>query len=496
MAYVLGLDLGTSALKAVLMTEIGEWIAEASSVYPLISEKKGYSEQNPAEWVKALHVVFEVLHQKVPDLKEKLAGISFSGQMHSLVVMDSEMKVIRPAILWNDVRTTKACQFIRETMPDIQMITRNPVLEGFTLPKLVWIMQNEPETWRQAAHFCLPKDYLVYILTGELCTDYSDAAGTLLLNVTKKIYSDEILDTFQIPKKALPKLVSSTTCIGVVKVEAAQRLGIKTDVKVFMGGADNAVAAIGAGITRPGLALSSIGTSGVFLNFESNFLEADAAPLHFFNHIEEEAFYSMGVTLSAGNSLNWFKREFAPEESFDELFSSASRIPVGAEGLLFTPYINGERTPYTDSEIRGSFIGIDSRHTRSHFMRAVLEGITFSLRDTFELLKLAGRDAAEIIAVGGGARNPLWLQIQADIYNRNVRTLTNEQGPGVGAAMIAATGLNYFSNLNDCAALFVNYSDKIYIPNEQNVRAYEKMYAIYREIYKSTKLLSMSLAKL
>ncbi|MBC1419161.1 xylulokinase [Listeria fleischmannii] len=496
MAYVLGLDLGTSALKAVLMTETGEWVAEASSDYPFISEKKGYSEQNPAEWVGALHAVFEVLHQKVSDLKEKLAGISFSGQMHSLVVMDSEMKVVRPAILWNDVRTTEACQFIYRTMPDIREITRNPVLEGFTLPKLVWLTQNEPETWRQAAHFCLPKDYLAYILTGELCTDYSDAAGTLLLDVAKKAYSDEILNAFQIPKQALPKLVSSTTCIGAVTVTMAQKLGIKTDVKVFMGGADNAVAAIGSGITRPGLALSSIGTSGVFLNFESNVLEAGRTALHFFNHIEDTAFYSMGVTLSAGNSLNWFKREFAPEESFDELFSSASRIPVGALGLLFTPYISGERTPYTDSEIRGSFIGIDGRHTRSHFMRAVLEGITFSLRDTFELLKLAGRDAAEIIAVGGGAKNPLWLQMQADIYNRNVRTLANEQGPGVGAAMIAATGLNYFSSLNECAKLFVTYSDKIYTPNEENVLAYEKIYAIYREIYKATKPLSMSLAKL
>ncbi|MBC1399124.1 xylulokinase [Listeria fleischmannii] len=496
MAYVLGLDLGTSALKAVLMTETGEWVAEASSDYPFISEKKGYSEQNPAEWVGALHAVFEVLHQKVSDLKEKLTGISFSGQMHSLVVMDSEMKVVRPAILWNDVRTTEACQFIYRTMPDIREITRNPVLEGFTLPKLVWLIQNEPETWRQVAHFCLPKDYLAYILTGELCTDYSDAAGTLLLDVTKKAYSDEILNAFQIPKQALPKLVSSTTCIGAVTVTMAQKLGIKTDVKVFMGGADNAVAAIGSGITRPGLALSSIGTSGVFLNFESNVLEADRTALHFFNHIEDTAFYSMGVTLSAGNSLNWFKREFAPEESFDELFSSASRIPVGALGLLFTPYISGERTPYTDSEIRGSFIGIDGRHTRSHFMRAVLEGITFSLRDTFELLKLAGRDAAEIIAVGGGAKNPLWLQMQADIYNRNVRTLANEQGPGVGAAMIAATGLNYFSSLNECAKLFVTYSDKIYTPNEENALAYEKIYAIYREIYKATKSLSMSLAKL
>ncbi|EMG29389.1 xylulose kinase [Listeria fleischmannii 1991] len=496
MAYVLGLDLGTSALKAVLMTEKGEWVAEASSDYPFISEKKGYSEQNPAEWVGALHAVFEVLHQKVSNLKEKLAGISFSGQMHSLVVMDSEMKVVRPAILWNDVRTTEACQFIYRTMPDIREITRNPVLEGFTLPKLVWLTQNEPETWRQAAHFCLPKDYLAYILTGELCTDYSDAAGTLLLDVTKKVYSDEILNAFQIPKQALPKLVSSTTCIGAVTVTMAQKLGIKTDVKVFMGGADNAVAAIGSGITRPGLALSSIGTSGVFLNFESNVLEAGRTPLHFFNHIEDTAFYSMGVTLSAGNSLNWFKREFAPEESFDELFSSASRIPVGALGLLFTPYISGERTPYTDSEIRGAFIGIDGRHTRSHFMRAVLEGITFSLRDTFELLKLAGRDAAEIIAVGGGAKNPLWLQMQADIYNRNVRTLANEQGPGVGAAMIAATGLNYFSSLNECAKLFVTYSDKIYTPNEENALAYEKIYAIYREIYKATKPLSMSLAKL
>ncbi|WP_088810474.1 MULTISPECIES: xylulokinase [unclassified Listeria] len=496
MGYVLGLDLGTSALKAVLMSEAGELIADAASDYPLISERRGYSEQNPAEWVRALKVVFQALHEAVPDLKAELLGISFSGQMHSLVVMDSEMEVVRPAILWNDVRTTEACKYIREKMSDIKSITRNDVLEGFTLPKLVWLAQNEPKTWNQAAHFCLPKDYLAYILTGELCTDYSDAAGTLLLDVQKKTYSEEILTAFQIPRQTLPKLVSSTTCIGTVTPELARQLGIQTSAKVFMGGADNAVAAIGAGITKPGLALSSIGTSGVFLSFESDILEADASPLHFFNHVEEGSFYSMGVTLSAGNSLNWFKREFAPDEDFDALFEGAKKIPVGAEGLLFTPYISGERTPYTDSEIRGAFIGIDGQHTRSHFMRAVIEGITFSLRDAFELLKLAGRDAAEIVAVGGGAKNPLWLQMQADIYNRNVRTLTSEQGPGLGAAMIAATGLGIYPDLNACAETFVTYQGQLYTPNAQNVAKYEKIYLIYREIYKATKSLSTSLAKL
>ncbi len=496
MAYVLGLDLGTSALKAVLMSEAGDLIAESSAEYPLIGERKGYSEQLPSEWVRALKEVFQALHAEVPNLKKELSGISFSGQMHSLVVLDDEMQVVRPAILWNDVRTTKACAYIREKLPQIKSITRNDVLEGFTLPKLVWLAQNEPETWERAAHFCLPKDYLAFILTGELCTDYSDAAGTLLLDVAHKTYSQEILSAFDIQKSQLPKLVSSTTCTGFVTEQIVLQLGIQTSVKVFMGGADNAVAAIGAGITKPGLALSSIGTSGVFLSFESHVLEADVSPLHFFNHVEEDAFYSMGVTLSAGNSLNWFKQTFAPEVSFDDLFEGAKAIPIGAEGLLFTPYLSGERTPYTDSAIRGAFIGIDGRHSRSHFMRAVIEGITFSLRDAFELLKLANRDATEIIAVGGGAKNPLWLQMQADVYNRNIRTLTSEQGPGVGAAMIAATGLGLYPNLNACADVFVKYRDEIYEPNNQNVMEYEKIYAIYREIYKATKPLSMSLDKL
>lgn len=488
MSYVLGVDLGTSSLKGLVVDREGQVVASASKDYPLLHPQTGYSEQDPQEWLDAFVDVVQQLTTKVADFTKELEGISFSGQMHSLVVLDKNEQVLRPAILWNDVRTTKQCQEIMTTFGETLLsITKNRALEGFTLPKILWIQENEPAVWQQVRHMMLPKDYLGFWLSGTMHMDYSDAAGTLLLDEEKKEWSEPILDRFVIPKAYLPELIDSTGMIGTLRQELAAQFGFEKEVQLFAGGADNACAAAGAGILDDKTAMASIGTSGVFLSLENSAEQDYQGKLHLFNHVVKDRFYSMGVTLAAGHSLNWFKETFAPQKSFDELLSEIPTIPAGANGLLFSPYIVGERTPHVDSKIRGSFIGMDTTHTLSHFARAVLEGITFSLKDSQVLMEqVAGKSFKKVVSVGGGAKNAAWLQIQADIFDADILCLEAEQGPGLGAAMLAAVGLGWYASLPECAETFVSYLPAVH-PNKEAVEQYQKLYAIYREIYPATK---------
>ena len=488
MGYVLGIDLGTSSLKGLLMNKSGEVVAFAGADYPLLHPKKGYSEQNGEEWVKACEAVFSKLIEKVADFKKELEGIAISGQMHGLVTLDEKYNTVRPAILWNDTRTTAQCAEIMEDFGErLIEITKNKALEGFTLPKILWMKEEEPKLWEKTAHIMLPKDYLIFRLTGELATDYSDAAGTLLLDVAAKRWSNEILEKYGIDAKILPKLYNSVGLVGKVSAEYRERFGFEKEIKVMGGGADNACAAVGSGIISTGIGMVSIGTSGVFLSYEEEAHSHYKGQLHLFNHGIPDAYYSMGVTLAAGHSLNWFKETFAPNESFEELLSDIHSIPAGSDGLLFAPYIVGERTPYADSKVRGSFTRIDTTHTRSHFARAVLEGITFSLRDSKELMTgLTGRKFDKILSVGGGSKNKEWLQIQADIFDTEIITLTTEQGPGLGAAMMAAVGLGWFNNLNECAKVFVHYRSAT-LPKSENVHKYNEVYESYKKVYAATK---------
>ena len=488
MGYVLGIDLGTSSLKGLLMNKSGEVVAFAGYDYPLLHPKKGYSEQNPEEWVKACENVFKALSEKVEDFNAELEGIAISGQMHGLVTLDGEENVVRPAILWNDTRTTKQCTELMEGFGDrLITITKNKALEGFTLPKILWMQEEERELWVKVAHIMLPKDYLIFRLTGEFATDYSDAAGTLLLDVAAKKWSDEILAKYNIDGKILPKLYNSIDCVGKIKAEYLKDFGFKKEVKVMGGGADNACAAVGSGIVSNGIGMVSIGTSGVFLSYEDEAHSNYSGRLHLFNHGIPDAYYSMGVTLAAGHSLNWFKETFAPKESFEELLSDIDKIPAGSDGLLFAPYIVGERTPYADSKVRGSFTRIDTTHTRAHFARAVLEGITFSLRDSMELMsELTEKKFDKILSVGGGSKNKDWLQMQADIFDTEIITLTTEQGPGLGAAMMAAVGAGWFEDLKECAKTFVHYKSGI-SPVKENVLKYNEAYESYKKVYGATR---------
>lgn len=487
MKYVFGIDLGTSAVKVLLMNKYGEICKEKSKPYPLIQEKSGYNEQDPEQWfLKTKEAITEIISEFEGDIQD-IEGISFSGQMHGLVLLDENRQVLRNAILWNDTRTTEQCKKIYEVVGNKRLleITKNPALEGFTLPKLLWIEENEPSIFEKADVFLLPKDYLRYRMTGQIHMDYSDAAGTLLLNVGEKEWSKEICDLFQINPDLCPPLVESHAYVGTITSHFSEKTGLSESTKVFAGGADNACGAIGSGILAEGRTLCSIGTSGVILSYEKKSNRDFKGKVHYFNHGEEDAFYTMGVTLAAGFSLSWFKEVFAEQETFEGMLDGIGHVPIGANGLLFTPYLVGERTPHADAEIRASFIGMDASHNKKDFVRAVVEGITFSLNESLEIFRDSGNEIDTIISIGGGAKNEIWLQIQADIFNAKIVKLSSEQGPGMGAAMLAAYGCGWFESLRECSERFIK-SDKTYKPIQKNVEKYQKLFELYKRVYHQT----------
>lgn len=493
MKYCLGVDLGTSAVKILLVDKEGKVVHEVSKSYPLIHEKSGYSEQDPEEWFQKTLAGLTEIMEVFEGEKEDIEGISFSGQMHGLVLLNEEKQVLRNAILWNDTRTTEQCQIIIDKAGDkLLEITKNPALEGFTLPKLLWVKQYEEEIFNQAAVFLLPKDYLRFRLTGNIHTEYSDAAGTLLLDISKKEWSTELCELFGIDSSLCPPLVESHAFVGTVTAEITKQTGLSC--KVFAGGADNACGAIGAGILADGKTLCSIGTSGVVLSYEEKADKDFEGKVHYFNHGEENAYYTMGVTLAAGHSLSWFKETFAENIGFDELLEELNNVPIGANGLLFTPYLAGERTPHPDAAIRASFIGMDAAHKRRDFVRAVLEGITFSLNESIEIFRASGKTINTIISIGGGAKNGDWLQMQADIFKARVQKLSSEQGPGMGAAMLAAVGAGWYISLQECAEKMLQPA-KEFEPIPENVTRYEVLYRIYQKVYSQTKTLSEELTQ-
>lgn len=494
MKYVMGVDLGTSAVKILLVDQQGTVVETVSKPYPLIHEKNGYSEQDPQHWVDQTAAGLKELLGIFGGNAEDIEGISFSGQMHGLVLLDENDEVLRPAILWNDTRTTAECQQIYDVIGQEKLleITKNPALEGFTLPKILWVQKHEPALFKKVKSFVLPKDYLRYKLTGKLQMELSDAAGTLLLDVTHKQWSQEICDLLELDFSMCPPLVESHEEIGTVITEFASASGLSQSTRVFAGGADNACGAIGAGILEEGKTLCSIGTSGVVLSYEAQGNKDFGGKVHYFNHAAPNVFYTMGVTLAAGYSLSWFKETFAPEVSFDELLSDIDQVPAGSNGLVFTPYLVGERTPHADAVIRGSFIGMDGSHRRKDFARAVLEGITFSLQESISIFRENGKTIDTIVSIGGGAQNADWLQMQADIFDAKIVRLTSEQGPGMGAAMLAAFGCSWFQTLQECADAFLQ-EDKQYLPIEENVLAYKKLFPIYQQVYENTKDLNSKL---
>ncbi|GGB75723.1 MULTISPECIES: xylulokinase [Staphylococcus] len=486
---VLGIDLGTSSVKIIAANKQGHIIDQSSVPLTLIQPYPGYNEQDPEDWVIAVKEGIKILINRETMNDKQISGLSFSGQMHGLVPLDHAYQPIRNAILWNDTRTSKQCEEIKSKFGNT--LLKNPILEGFTLPKLLWLKQNEPKHWRQLKVFLLPKDYVRYKLTGNISMEYSDAAGTLLLNPNTNDWDRAVGNQLGLGD-IYPPLVQSHSYVGHITEDIKKELNLTEDIAVFAGGADNACGALGSGVIDEGQTLCSIGTSGVILSCTQSNEDDYGYNIHFFKHAMPNMSYAMGVTLSAGHSLNWLKETFFKQKSFDEILNLATKSAIGANGLLFAPYLQGERTPHGDAYIRGSFIGINSNTSEEDFSRATIEGITYSLYESIVYMRARGRQIDEIISIGGGAKNSFWLQMQADIFNAKVTALKYEEGPSMGAAMLAAYGLGWFESMEDCTDTFIEIGTS-YKPNLDNHKLYNQYFEIYRKIYKQTKEITQNL---
>lgn len=486
MKYVIGIDLGTSGLKSIVVNTDGKVVKEDHVKYETSHEKSGYSEMAPEKWYEA---TIESLNRLLSgEYAADIGGISFSGQMHGLVLIDEAGEVIRPAILWNDTRTSEEC---REIIEDIGLDSlldqvQNTVLEGFTLSKLMWVKKNEPQNFEKIHKFMLPKDYVIYRLTGNVHTEPSDAAGTVMFDVKEGRWSRPLMEQLGLDEDICPEVIPSHGKAGTLKKGSVDG---DWDVSIYQGGADNACGALGAGITDASKQLVSIGTSGVVLSSEAQDDYQNDGSVHYFNHCVPDQNYVMGVTLSAGYSLEWLKKLLDDDRDFSDFMEEAKTSPLGAGGLLYTPFLLGERTPYNDADVRGSFIGLDANTSAADMKRAVVEGITFSLNESIGIMRDNGKDISRVVSIGGGAKNRQWLQIQADVFDAEVMTRTEEQGPAYGAAMIAAMGEKWFDDFSEVSEAWIEYGET-FSPIAENKRQYEKLFELYRKVYENTRELT------
>jgi xylulokinase len=482
-SVLVGLDVGTSGARAIVVDEEGNVVAEASADYPLMSPRPGWSEQDPEDWWRSAK---EALGKVTVGVDDEVIGLGLTGQMHGSVFLDPSDEVIRPALLWNDHRTGEQCEEITAAVGEERLIelAGNPALTGFQAPKILWLRDEEPENFSRVASVLLPKDYVRLRLTGEHATDASDAAGTLLLDVSRRDWSEEILDALEIPRAWMPEVYEGPEESGRLRRDVAAELGLTPGVPIAAGGGDNAAAAVGTGIVREGLLSSSVGTSGVLFAHTDGFLPDPSGRLHAFCHAVPGAYHLMGVALSAGGSLAWWRETTG--RGYDDLVAAASEVPPGSEGLLFLPYLTGERTPHLDPKARGAFFGLTSRHTLAHMTRAVMEGVVFSLRDSMEIMRELGVPVEEVRATGGGARSPLWRRLQADVYGVPIKRTVADEGPAYGAALLAGVAAGAYGSAEEATSV-VRLREEVTEFDPERVGVYEEAYEAYRSLYPATK---------
>ena len=484
--HYLGIDIGTTAIKAMVVDELGSVTGEGESALEISVPRPGWAEQDPPDWWKGTMKAVRAACDQAG--VREVESIGLSGQMHSSVMLDKSDRVLRPAILWNDVRTTAQCRFITDRIgkAGLRRLVGNPALEGFTAPKLLWMREEEPRVFDQARTLLLPKDYVRLAMTGEKATEPSDAAGTLLFDIRRNRWSEEMVAALQLDPRILPVVQDSTDVTGRLTAEAAADLGLQKGTPVVGGGADNAAAAVGSGVVEEGTLQTSIGTSGAVVAPIGLPRVDPGMRIHSFNHALADNWYLMGVVLSAGAALAWFRGALsapgATLPTYDELIEDASRTPPGAEGLTFLPYLTGERTPHADSNARGVFAGLHTAHGRGHLVRAVMEGVVFAQRDSLELMRRLGVDASEAVAVGGGARSPFWRQMQADVLGVPVVTVTPSGGAPYGAAILAAVGSGRFGSVKEACPTWLRPLDRV-DPNPRVEGAYGEAYERYRKLY-------------
>ena len=482
MLYV-GIDLGTSAVKLLLMDGEGKIQKIVSREYPLYFPHPGWSEQKPEDWYEQ---VMDGMKELIAEAdKSKVAGISFGGQMHGLVILDKEDQVIRPAILWNDGRTYEECDYLNNVIgkEKLSEYTANISFTGFTAPKILWVKNKEPENFKKIVKIMLPKDYIAYKLTGVNCTDVSDASGMLLMDVKNRRWSKEMCEICGISEEMLPKLYESYECVGTVKPEIARELGIPETVKVAAGAGDNAAAAIGTGTVGDGMCNISLGTSGtIFISSEKFGVDKNNA-LHAFAHADGH-YHLMGCMLSAASCNKWWMDEIIGTSDYG---AEQKKIGVlGENHVYFLPYLMGERSPHNNPNARGTFIGMTMDTTRADMTQAVLEGVAFALRDSFEVAKSLGIKIERTKICGGGAKSPLWKKMIANILNLKVDVIESEEGPALGGAMLAAVACGEYKNVEEAAAKIVRIVDTVE-PEEELVKKYDERYQQFRQIYPACK---------
>lgn len=504
--YLLGIDIGTSGTKTALFDYSGNVITSATFEYKLYSPKNGYAEQEPMDWWNAVVNGIKAVLGKSGVKADDVKGIGLSGQMHGLVMLDKDCNVIRPSIIWCDQRTGKEVVEITEKVGHSRLIdiTANPAITGFTAAKIMWVKNNEPENYEKCRHILLPKDYIRYMLTGEFATEVSDASGMQLLDIPNRCWSDEVLEKLGIDKSLLAKVYESPEITGEITKQVADITGLAQGTIVVGGAGDNAAAAVGTGVVSDGKAFTTIGSSGVVFAHTSKIAIDKPGRVHTFCCAVPGAWHVMGVTQSAGLSLKWFRDNFSHAEmdtadlmGVDPYYlmdKQAESVPIGANRLLYIPYLNGERTPHLDPNARGVFFGLSVMHSKKDLLRAVMEGVSYSLRDCIEVIREMNINVSDMMACGGGGSSPLWRQMLADLYGCPVKTVQSKEGPALGVAILAGVGAGVYNSVEEGCSLIK--AEKIQQPINENIDSYNKVYEIYKSIYPSLKENFAALAKL
>ncbi len=486
---LLGLDIGTGGSRAIVIHKTGHIFASATVEHqPFASPQIGWAEQSPGDWWRASSTAIRQVLAADGVNADDIGAVSFSGQMHGSVLLDEKDDVLRPALLWCDQRTAKQCNEITERIGAERLIKliSNPAVTGFTLPKLLWVRENEPQIWSRVRSVMLPKDYVRFRLTGEKAIDMADAAGTLLLNVRERKWSEEVLSELAIDASLLPPLFESTEIVGKVSRAGAEATGLKEGTPVGAGAGDNAAGAIGMGIVGPGTVSVTIGTSGVvFVVTDKPTIDLKGR-IHSLCHAIPDRWHMTGVTLAAGQSLKWFRENLDAGKSYDELTKEASLAPPGSDGAIWLPYLMGERTPHLDPNARAAFVGLTASHTLGHMARAVMEGVAFSLRDSLEIFREIGARIDTIRLGGGGARSSLWRQIQADVYGHAVETIEADEGAAFGAAILAGVGAGVWNSVDEACKEVIRVADRVE-PDLRSVEILNRNYEAYKLLYGSLK---------
>ncbi|MTI81080.1 MAG: xylulokinase [Firmicutes bacterium] len=490
----LGIDIGTTGVKVLAVDREGNIAAESTREYPLHVPRPGWAEQNPEDWYQATcSAVNDVLNSGI--IAEQIKGVGLTGQMHGSVFLDKHGKVIREAILWCDQRTADQCEQINNIVGEKKLIelVSNPALAGFTAPKILWLKDNEPENYQRVAKVLLPKDYISWRLTGGFATDVSDASGMLLLDVVNRRWSNDILAALDIPESWLAEVFESPEAVGKINATGAEDTGLIEGTTVAAGAGDNAAGAVGNGIVKSGMATVSLGTSGVIFTPSETPAVDEAGRLHTFCHAVPGQWHLMGVTMAAGGSMRWFRDTLSGEETtvakltgkdpYEYISDEAALVPPGCEGLVFLPYLSGERTPHADPYARGVFVGMNLKHNKGHLGRAVMEGVAFSQKDTLEIMAQLGIKLDDLRITGGGARSPVWRQIMADVFGLNLNVMQNSNGPAYGAAVLGSVAASAYSSIDEAVKVIANQQMEKVTPQQKNIELYNKMYGIYVDVY-------------